>query len=110
MMRRTTNGKSERAFRPIRDLRAVVYGVGKMGSILTRLLLDKSVKIVAVLGERPEVAERGVVAARREGVDAGFEFRPVIGRGRARKAERQQRGEHEPFHRGNLVDFASGTA
>ena len=38
----------------MRDVRAVVYGVGAMGSILTRLLLDKGVKIVGAVGRSPE--------------------------------------------------------
>ncbi len=42
----------------MRDLRAVVYGVGEMGSILTRLLLDKSVKIVGAVGRSPEKVGR----------------------------------------------------
>jgi 4-hydroxy-tetrahydrodipicolinate reductase len=42
----------------MRDLRAVVYGVGAMGSILTRLLLDKGVKIVGAVGRSPEKVGR----------------------------------------------------
>lgn len=33
-----------------RDIRAIVYGVGAMGSVLTRLLLDKGVEIVGAVG------------------------------------------------------------
>ena len=40
------------------DLRAVVYGVGAMGSILTRLLLDKGVQIVGAVGRSPEKVGR----------------------------------------------------
>ena len=35
------------------DIRAVVYGVGAMGSIVTRLLLDKGVRIVGAVGRSP---------------------------------------------------------
>lgn len=42
----------------MRDVRAVVYGVGAMGSILTRLLLDKGVKIVGAVGRSPEKVGR----------------------------------------------------
>jgi len=42
----------------MRDLRAVVYGVGAMGSILTRLLLDKGVKIVGAVGRSPDKVGR----------------------------------------------------
>lgn len=41
-----------------RDLRAVVYGVGAMGSIVTRLLLDKGVKIVGAVGRSPDKVGR----------------------------------------------------
>ena len=37
----------------MRELRAVVYGVGAMGSIMTRLLLDKGVDIVGAVGRSP---------------------------------------------------------
>ena len=36
------------------NVRAIVYGVGAMGSILTRLLLDKEVEIVGAIGRSPE--------------------------------------------------------
>ena len=41
-----------------RDPRAIVYGVGAMGSILTRLLLDKGVQIVGAVGRSPEKVGR----------------------------------------------------
>lgn len=43
---------------PERDVRAIVYGVGAMGSILTRLLLDKGVQIVGAVGRSPEKVGR----------------------------------------------------
>ncbi len=36
------------------NVRAIVYGVGAMGSILTRLLLDKEVNIVGAIGRSPK--------------------------------------------------------
>lgn len=36
-----------------KDVRAVVYGVGAMGSIMTRLLLEKGVEIVGAIGRSP---------------------------------------------------------
>jgi 4-hydroxy-tetrahydrodipicolinate reductase len=54
------------------DIRAIVYGVGAMGSILTRLLLDKGVEIVGAVGRSPDKvgADLGEVAGlgRRLGV------------------------------------------
>lgn len=41
-----------------RDIRAIVYGVGAMGSILTRLLLDKGVRIVGAIGRSREKVGR----------------------------------------------------
>jgi 4-hydroxy-tetrahydrodipicolinate reductase len=38
----------------MQEVRAVVYGVGAMGSIVTRLLLEKGVKIVGAVGRSPE--------------------------------------------------------
>lgn len=38
----------------MRDIRAIVYGVGAMGAILTRLLLDKEVTIVGAVARSPE--------------------------------------------------------
>jgi 4-hydroxy-tetrahydrodipicolinate reductase len=43
---------------PKHDVRAIVYGVGAMGSILTRLLLDKGVQIVGAVGRSPEKVGR----------------------------------------------------
>lgn len=45
-------------------VRAVVYGVGAMGSLLTRQLLEKGVEIVGAVGRSPEKVGRdlGVVA------------------------------------------------
>ena len=42
----------------MRDVRAVVYGVGAMGSILTRLMLSKGVQIVGAIGHSPEKVGR----------------------------------------------------
>ena len=42
----------------MRAVRTVVYGVGAMGSILTRLLLDKGVEIVGAVGRNPEKVGR----------------------------------------------------
>jgi len=42
----------------MREVCAVVYGVGAMGSILTRLLLDKGVRIVGAVGRSPEKVGR----------------------------------------------------
>ena len=65
----------------MRDVRAVVYGVGAMGSILTRLLLDKGVKIVGAVGrqrksprrrgEGARVGERGTTDYRSNQIVAG---------------------------------------
>ena len=41
-------------------VRAVVYGVGAMGSIMVRLLLDKGVEIVGAVGRSPEKVGRDV--------------------------------------------------
>ena len=41
-----------------RDLRAIVYGVGAMGSIVTRLLLDKGVQITGAIARSPEKVGR----------------------------------------------------
>ncbi len=40
------------------NVRAIVYGVGAMGSILTRLLLDKEVEIVGAIGRSPKKVGR----------------------------------------------------
>lgn len=40
------------------DLRVIVYGVGAMGSIVTRLLLDKGAKIVGAVGRSPDKVGR----------------------------------------------------
>ncbi|MEK6217119.1 MAG: hypothetical protein N2B03_07875 [Boseongicola sp.] len=37
-----------------KELRALVYGVGAMGSIVTRLLVERGVKIVGAVGQSPE--------------------------------------------------------
>jgi 4-hydroxy-tetrahydrodipicolinate reductase len=42
----------------VREVRAVVYGVGAMGSIMARLLLDKGVEIVGAVGRSPEKVGR----------------------------------------------------
>ena len=41
-----------------RPVRAVVYGVGAMGSIMTRLLLDKGVEIVGAVARSPDKVGR----------------------------------------------------
>lgn len=42
----------------MREVRAVVYGVGAMNSIATRLLLDKGVSIVGAIARSPEKVGR----------------------------------------------------
>ena len=37
-----------------RPVRAIVYGVGAMGSIMARLMLDKGVEIVGAIARSPE--------------------------------------------------------
>lgn len=41
-----------------RPVRAVVYGVGAMGSVMTRLLLDKGATLVGAIGHSPEKVGR----------------------------------------------------
>ena len=41
-----------------RPIRASVYGVGAMGSIMTRFLLDKGVEIVGAIGRSPNKVGR----------------------------------------------------
>ena len=57
-MQKIINDKSRGAFKPMRDLRAIVYGVGAMGSIMTRLLLEKNVQIVGAIGRSPDKVGR----------------------------------------------------
>lgn len=40
------------------DLRAIIYGVGEMGSIIARLLLDRGVSIVGAVGRSPHKVGR----------------------------------------------------
>jgi len=42
----------------MREVRAIVYGVGEMGSVLTRLLLEKGVLIVGAVRRSPEKVGR----------------------------------------------------
>ncbi|MGI9569103.1 MAG: dihydrodipicolinate reductase, partial [Desulfobulbia bacterium] len=41
-----------------KPIRVIVYGVGAMGSIITRLLLEKSVDIVGAIGRSPNKVGR----------------------------------------------------
>ena len=38
----------------MRRIRAIVYGVGAMGSIMARLMLEKDVEIVGAIARSPE--------------------------------------------------------
>jgi len=42
----------------VRPVRAIVYGVGAMGSIMARLLVDKGVEIVGAVGRSPDKVGR----------------------------------------------------
>lgn len=59
-----------------REVRAIVYGVGAMGSILARLLLEKGVEIVGAIAQSPEKAGKdlGEVAG------LGFETGVIVDR------------------------------
>ena len=67
------------------DLRAIVYGVGAMGSIVARLLLDKGVRIVGAVGRSPDKVGRdlGEVAGigRSIGVKIESDPRRALGAG-----------------------------
>lgn len=39
--------------RPFSGIRVIVYGVGAMGAIVTRLLVDKGADIVGAIGRSP---------------------------------------------------------
>jgi hypothetical protein len=69
----------------MRPVRAIVYGVGAMGSIMARLMLDKGVEIVGAVGRSPEKVGRdlGDVAGlgSRTGVVVEPDARPALDRG-----------------------------
>jgi len=69
----------------MRDVRAIVYGVGAMGSILTRLLLDKEVQIVGAVGRSPKKVGRDLGEVAGLGRDLGVVIEsdpgPVLARG-----------------------------
>jgi 4-hydroxy-tetrahydrodipicolinate reductase len=56
---------------PAREVRAIVYGVGAMGSLLTRLLLDKGVQITGAVGRSPEKVGRDLGEVARLGRHLG---------------------------------------
>ena len=66
-------------------VRAIVYGVGAMGSIVARLLIEKGVEIVGAIGRSPEKLGRdlGDVAGlgSRTGVIVEPDARPALERG-----------------------------
>jgi 4-hydroxy-tetrahydrodipicolinate reductase len=68
-----------------RPVRAIVYGVGAMGSIMARLALDKGVEIVGAIARSPAKVGRdlGEVAAlgRETGVIVEADARPALERG-----------------------------
>lgn len=67
-----------------RPVRAVIYGVGEMGSIVTRLLLDRGVEIVGAIGRSETKVGRdlGIVAGieRPLGVTVEANAKAVLGR------------------------------
>lgn len=78
-------GDSNRRHPMDHPLRAIVYGVGEMGSIMTRLLLDKGVEIVGGIARSPAKVGRdlGEVAGLGEkvGVLVEDDVRPALKRG-----------------------------
>jgi hypothetical protein len=68
-----------------RPVRAIVYGVGEMGSIMTRLLLDKGVEIVGGIARSPSKVGKdlGEVSGlgRALGLPVENDVRPALGRG-----------------------------
>ena len=55
----------------MRDVRAIVYGVGAMGSIVARLLLDRGVEIVGAVARSPEKVGRDLGEVAGLGVRTG---------------------------------------
>ena len=60
---------------PARPVRAIVYGVGAMGSILTRLLVEKGVQVVGAVGRSPAKLGRDLGDVAGLGVDLGVAVR-----------------------------------
>jgi 4-hydroxy-tetrahydrodipicolinate reductase len=69
----------------MRPPRAIVYGIGAMGALMTRLMLDKGIEIVGAVARSPAKVGRdlGEVAAlgRSIGVLVEGDARPVLARG-----------------------------
>ncbi len=67
------------------EIRAIVFGVGAMGSILTRLLLDKGVEIVGAIGRSPEKVGQDLGDVAGLGYDLGVKIEsdpePVLTKG-----------------------------
>jgi hypothetical protein len=60
---------------PGRPVRAVVYGVGAMGSILTRLLVEKGAQVVGAIGRSPSKLGRDLGDVAGLGVELGVPVR-----------------------------------
>ncbi len=61
----------------MRPVRAIVYGVGAMGSIMARLMLDKGVEIVGAVGRSPEKVGRDLGEVAGLGRPTGVTSRPT---------------------------------
>ncbi|MEM6887453.1 MAG: dihydrodipicolinate reductase [Pseudomonadota bacterium] len=70
---------------PVSDIRAVVFGVGAMGALATRLLSERGVSIVGALGRSPEKVGRDLGDVADLGYQLGVQVEAdadiVLGRG-----------------------------
>lgn len=77
-----------------RPVRAIVYGVGAMGSIMAGLALDKGVEIVGAVARSPEKVGRdlGEVAGlgRETGVVVEADARRALAGGRTSRSSRSR--------------------
>jgi 4-hydroxy-tetrahydrodipicolinate reductase len=64
------------ALEPAREVRAIVYGVGAMGSIMARLMLEKGVRIVGAVARSPEKVGRDLGEVAGIGIETGVMVEP----------------------------------